>query len=383
MGVMILILMNTLTWIVVFTSLGYVLFVVIIVRGLKKIRTISSTMKPMVSVVIAARNESRSIGECLTSLMEQDYDPGLYEVIVADDQSTDGTQDILARFTSAWNSLKVISIHTVPADVSPKKHALVQAIDSASGDIILQTDADCIVPPTWITGMVSRFGKGIDMVTGMAPYFAGHGMLNSFIRHEYLWNCALSAGSITLGHGTHASGRNLAFRKDVFDSIGGYGDSLKILSGDDTLLLHRIQKVRPGGIVTNTDPSSHVYSRAPGDLMSFFLQRVRHMSTGRYFDPVLIITGAVVYGFHIGLLVSLALSIVSSRAALLFAGGFILKLGVDCVAAFMISRTVTLEVQWSKIIINELLLVIYMSIIPLAALWMPVPWKEKELKKRS
>ena len=152
------------------------------------------------------------------------------EVIVVDDRSNDCTSTVVERFDGLMNNLACITIDRVPSGISPKKNALAHAIQISRGEIIIQTDADCIPPPTWISGMVSGFEYDVGMVTGIAPYYPESGMLNSFVRHEYLWNAALSSASIVLGHGTHASGRNMAFRKDIFDRIGGYGAGKKILS---------------------------------------------------------------------------------------------------------------------------------------------------------
>ena len=360
----------------VFTGVIYTFIVVIILWALCTIRSEVSEKKPFISVIIAARNERNSIGSCLAALMEQDYQPELFEVVIADDRSDDGTSEVLSRFATFWDNLKILRIDKVPEDVSPKKHALSKAIACARGEIILQTDADCLVPRTWITGMVSRFTEGIMMVTGVAPYFPGPGLVNSFVRHEYLWNIALSAGSIALGYGSHASARNLAFRKDVFKRIEGYGEMKKIMSGDDTLLLHRIQKMNKSGVVTMPDKSTHVYSNSPGDFRSFTRQRNRHMSTGKYFNPVLIGTGLIVYGFHILMFSLFILSLVSHHALTLFFYGFILKVAVDSLAAWRTHVTFGLDVQLKKFIINELLLILYMTVIPIVGLFVPVKWKE-------
>ena len=360
-----------------FTGVIYTFFVVVIINALRIIRPEVSEKKPFVSVVIAARNERISIGACLTALIKQDYQPELFEVIIADDRSDDGTSEVLSRFDTFRDNLKILRIDKVPEDVSPKKYALSKAIACAQGEIILQTDADCLVPRTWITGMVSRFTEGITMVTGVAPYLPGQGLLNSFVRHEYLWNIALSAGSIALGYGSHASARNLAFRRDIFEHIEGYGAMKKIMSGDDTLLLHRIQIINKAGVVTMTDRSIHVYSNSPGDFRSFFRQRTRHMSTGKYFDPVLIGTGMIVYGFHILMFLLLILSLVSHHALTLFFFGFIWKAALDSLAAWRTHVTFGLDVQWKRFIINELFLIIYMTVIPIAGLIVPVKWKEK------
>lgn len=369
--------MNYFVTLLFVSGFGYFTIVMILLYGFRRIRCGISEKKPFVSVIIAARNEKNSVSTCLTSLMRQNYKPELFEVIVVDDRSEDGTFEVLSHFKSVWNSLKIIKVDQVPEGVSTKKHALSKAVEIAGGKIILQTDADCVVPENWISGMVSRFEEGIDMVTGAAPYFYGSGFLNSFIRHEYLWNITLSAGSIALGHGTHASARNLGFRQKAFESAGGYGSMKTVISGDDTLLLHRIQKLRKNGVATMPDSSTHVYSRAPVDFRSFVRQRIRHMSTGKYFDPVLIGIGIVVYGYHILTVISLLLAFFSLHALTVCIASFLWKNIVDSIALGRTKAIFGLDVAWKRFIINEFFLLVYMAVLPVCGLFVPVRWKEK------
>jgi len=364
------------TLLLVISGFVYSIFLIIVIYAISKVRSGFSENKPFVSVIISARNENKSIGRCLTALMRQDYKSDLFEVIIADDRSEDGTFEVLLRFKSAWDSLKIIKIDQIPENVSPKKHAISRAIDLASGEIILQTDADCIVPETWISGMVSRFEEGVNMVTGVAPYFSSIGALNSFIRHEYLWNVSLSAGSIALGHGTHASARNLGFRRQAFELAGGYGSMKAVISGDDTLLLHRIQKLTKSGVATMPDRSTHVYTDVPETIKSFFRQRARHMSTGKYFNPILMGIGFIVYGYHILTLASLILSFVSLSFFTIFVCSFLLKNVLDGIACWRTKAVFGLDVEWGRFIINEFLLLVYMAIMPVVGLFFPVKWKE-------
>ncbi|HDY88018.1 MAG TPA: hypothetical protein ENH82_07905 [bacterium] len=186
---------------------------------------------------------------------------------------------------------------------------------------------------------------------------------------------ALSAGSIALGHGSHASARNLAFRRDIFERIEGYGDMIKIISGDDTLLLHRIQRISKRSIVTEWDKSTHVYSNSPENFKSFFRQRIRHMSTGKYFDPMLIGIGFIVYFFHFLIFTLFILSLISTYAFILFIIAFLGKITVDCLVALRTKAIFGLEVQWKRFVINELFLTGYMAVMPILGLITPVKWK--------
>ena len=359
------------------TGIIYGIAVLTVVWALRKVRIGSSSRTVSVSIVIAARNERYTIGNCLAAFADQDYPSSMFEVIIADDRSDDGTSEVINRFQSVLNNFTHIKISEIENGISPKKNALARAIDCAKGDIILQTDADCIPSSKWISGMVSRFEEGIDMVAGIAPYFKETGLLNSFIRHEYLWNASLSAASIAAGHGSHASGRNLAFKRIAFEQLGGYGTMKKVLSGDDTLLLQRFRKSNSASVVTMPGRLSHVYTHAPGTFTDFIRQRIRHMSTGKYFDPFLITLGGFIYGYHILLVFALLFSSVSGLALIIFLSGFFCIFFWDAFTAWRTKAALELDAEWRLFIFNEFLLTLYMAVIPLSGLFIPVTWKEK------
>jgi cellulose synthase/poly-beta-1,6-N-acetylglucosamine synthase-like glycosyltransferase len=94
---------------------------------------------PRVSIVVAARNEERVIERCMQSLVRQRY-PN-YEVIVADDRSTDSTAEIVKK---KFPSVRCIEIPSLPSGYAGKSHALWAAQKEATGEWLLFTDADTI-----------------------------------------------------------------------------------------------------------------------------------------------------------------------------------------------------------------------------------------------
>ena len=82
------------------TGILYGLAILTVISALRKVRVGSFSRTVSVSVVITARNERHSIGNCLAALARQDYQPNMFEVIVADDRSDDGTSEVINRFQS-------------------------------------------------------------------------------------------------------------------------------------------------------------------------------------------------------------------------------------------------------------------------------------------
>lgn len=125
-------------------------------RSLKYLRTVPlyGDNDIRVSVVVAARNEADTIERALHSLLHQDYLN--YDVVVANDRSSDATGAILQRMRKQFPQLQVVEINELPTDWLGKNHALHAAAANAAGDYILFTDADVVMQPTTLSRAVSH-----------------------------------------------------------------------------------------------------------------------------------------------------------------------------------------------------------------------------------
>jgi len=130
---------------------------------------------PGVSVVIPFRNEERNLNNLLKSIDGQNYG-GMIEVILVNDKSTDGGADVIKKFVPSKKNIciEVIDLHpSIDADIdtdkrlTSKQQALDFGVDRSSHRLILFTDADMVLEPTWVESMVnSHLSTGADMVFG-------------------------------------------------------------------------------------------------------------------------------------------------------------------------------------------------------------------------
>jgi len=119
---------------------------------------------PLVSILLPARNEERTIRKCVESLLTQDYPH--FELIVLDDNSTDKTYEILQEIAEKHKKLKVLKGASLPPDWHGKNWACHQLSQRAKGKWLLFTDADTVHRPCSVsTAMASGLKNASDFVT--------------------------------------------------------------------------------------------------------------------------------------------------------------------------------------------------------------------------
>lgn len=261
--------------------------------GLKRAPSRFAKSTPFVSVIVAARNEEQTIGRLLESLVNQDY-PN-YEIIIANDRSTDNTGTIVAGFQSRSDRVSQIRIDRLSDDMPSKKYALRQAILKSRGEILCFTDADCLPGKSWISELVKGFEPRVGLVAGYSPYDPGvtppfppfsfsKRLLYRFIEFEEFKGAIWAAGSIGMRKAWLCTGRNLAYRRAVWDEIGGFKKIRHSMSGDDDLLLQAVRHSTDWEIHYLFSPESRVVTTPPASFAEFVRQRRRHFSAGKYFS---------------------------------------------------------------------------------------------------
>jgi cellulose synthase/poly-beta-1,6-N-acetylglucosamine synthase-like glycosyltransferase len=236
-----------------------------------------------VSVIVAARNEAINLPALLNALVTQSHYQ--IEIIIVSDRSTDETSSVVSFFNDA--RIRFVEIRETPQGVSPKKHALAAGIRVAKGDILFLTDADCRPSPTWVSDTLKCFDARTAVVIGYSPFKKKQNekFIELFQRYECFRTAALSAGAVGRNAPYMATGRNLAYRKEVFESVGGFDAIKHLLSGDDDLLLQRIARKTKMKIKYFVSPTAEVETDAQPTLRQYLNQKARHYSASFHYPP--------------------------------------------------------------------------------------------------
>jgi cellulose synthase/poly-beta-1,6-N-acetylglucosamine synthase-like glycosyltransferase len=286
---------------------------------------------PSFSVIIAARNEERNIAACLKTVFAQDIPPGRYEVIVINDRSEDATPDILRELANSYPNLRIITITKTPPGISPKKHAVSEGIKAALNGIIVFTDADCRVLPRWLSTIGKYFSDGdTALVQGITSYGYIDGMSKTFYglqSIDFLSHGVIAAAAIGADLPINSNANNMAFRKEVFEKVGGYGADSGITLGDDDHLLQRIWKTgkttRTHKIRYMANPHASVETTPTETIPALFEQRRRWGSVTVHYGARQIILLSAVFLFYLTIPITAAAAIFDSSflpicASLLF-----------------------------------------------------------------
>lgn len=190
---------------------------------------------PMVSVLIPMRNEEGNITNCIGSLINQDYEN--YEILVIDDNSTDGTPALLKRMAREHRRLRIFSGAPLPEDWYGKPFALQQLAAKARGEIIMFTDADTVHRPTSISWTVTNmYNSDSDFISGyIGQKFGSLGELITVPLMYFLTGFLIPLfmnRHVEHGFFSSAVGQYIAVKRSVFERIGGFSEIRKKTSED-------------------------------------------------------------------------------------------------------------------------------------------------------
>lgn len=258
--------------------------------------------RPVVSVVIAMRNEEAHIARCLDAVLAQDYPAPLTEIIVVDGRSTDASRRIVDAYRERDHRIRLLDN---PGRLTPA--GLNIAIRAAAGDIIARVDARVVIAPDYLAVGVDRLrATGAANVGGprrsAAPGYRGRAL-------ALAWQSRFGLGGAAARYG---EGRDRAvdtvylgmFPRAALEAVGLFDEEL--VRDQDDELSYRL-RARGGRILLT--PALRSWSSTSPSLRRFVAQHLRygywkvrvwqkhpHMLSWRHFVPPLFVLALVAGG---------------------------------------------------------------------------------------
>ncbi len=318
---------------------------------------------PRITVVVAARNEEKNISALLESLSHQDYPPDLLDIIIVNDNSTDRTPIIVSEFIREHG---VADHFRLIYNLSPgKKNAIRHGVIKAAGELIITTDADCLVGPGWVSAHAAAYGLleesanagaygpsggsahaaaycpnggsthpaagapgNADMIVGEVYQGPPGGVVSLFGMFEFSALQAITEAAVVAGRPVMCNAANMSFRKDIY--LRHFAElRAELPSGDDIFLLHAVR--RAGGRVRYAGSSAAAVETAGAVTAAALLrQRARWASkTFWYSDTATLTLAAATAACNAAVTAAAVASIISPAHLPLLAAMYGLRLVPD------------------------------------------------------
>ena len=201
------------------------------------------------SVIVCTYNRSASLGRTLSSFLQSTPDGLSWELLVIDNDSTDETKQVVESFITA-SKLDVRYIFEGKRGLSEARN---RGLREARGEIIIFTDDDVIVSPTYLPHVKKAFDELDAMCVG------GKVLLEDNLTKPTWWDerCDGAVGKFDRGDSVIVAGRtdhalmgigaNMSFRRSAFEKYGLFRTDLgrngaDLTMGEDAEMFQRLKK---------------------------------------------------------------------------------------------------------------------------------------------
>lgn len=306
--------------IILIISALYLIYIIAFTFGLynlkEKFFTFNNKNNVKASVLIAARNEEKNIGNLLKSLYNQTFSKELFEVIIIDDHSNDGTISVIENFLKEH---KDINLKFFKAEKEGKKHAISQALHLAENELILVTDADCFLKETWIESIVNFYKEeNCKMILAPVLLSPAETFFEKIQLLEHLSLIGSTAGSAAIGFPVMCNGANMAYERLAALEVEKQRKDFNIPSGDDMFLMeYFIKNYGAENIKFLLSKTAIVKTNTCKNISEFFRQRRRWVSKTKSYTSLKILSTAFVVLFFNLSIISLLVSALFSPTLLI------------------------------------------------------------------
>lgn len=217
-----------------------------------------------ITIVVAMHNEALAVPTLLPSLLAATTDCD--QIIIVLDHCTDNTEAILRSFAS--NRVQIIdNIYA-----QGKKNAQRLGVSLAQTDLVVTTDADCVVTPSWLRAIDKyQCANQCDMIIMPVRMASDGSLMGDVMELEFDAIQMATAGCALMDNASMCNGANMAFRREVYL---GHNQNNNYVSGDDMFLLASV-KQNGGKIGYIKSPDALVATTVPHGFRQYMKQRTR------------------------------------------------------------------------------------------------------------
>ncbi len=362
-------------WFWLLMIMPYVVIMLLFVYAWVNMRSIvhsKHVSSPFVSIVLAVRNEEKTLEKLILAISKQKYQG--FELIVVDDFSQDASFSISTRLSQQFSFLKIVkSAH------QGKKKSIRQAIFLAQGELIVCIDADVYYPPTWLASILRCYEtEQYDLLIAPVRMIPQNTLFAKLQALEFASLQASTAGSAYYNKAIMCNGANLAVKKAVY--VAAHANLVDSeASGDDMFLLAAVKKMR--GSVGYLYEKGAIVDIQPSDSFSGFLQqRMRWFSKSKsYTDIDVLVTSFSVFLAQIAIVGFAILSIFNVYYLPIFISLFLFKWFLDSLLLYKAS----LFFDQKQLVLYSFLLSVvypfYVMLVAVCSMFCSIKWKGRKI----
>ncbi|MFQ5649901.1 MAG: glycosyltransferase [bacterium] len=261
----------------------YLLQTVLIYVGTHRLVYPRSQTLPSISILVALRNEERTVAACVNSLLDLDYPPERLEIWLINDRSRDRTAEIIEALKEKSPLIQTLHLKHTISGLSGKANAIAQAMELCTGELILVTDGDCRVPRGWARGHAAYYTDEVGLVGGFTLLDEKHDdtpLLGKIQSLDWAYLLSIGAGAMGFGRPLSVLGNNFSFRRQAYKQLGGYRN-MGFTIIEDFALMKTLLKKTSWKVLYPIDRKMLVYSHPMPDLAQFYQQRKRWSAGGK------------------------------------------------------------------------------------------------------
>lgn len=261
----------------------YLLQTLFIYLGTHRLNYPKTKHLPKISILVALRDEEQTLKPCVESLLQLDYPKESFEILLINDRSSDRTPELIEELQKKSDQIKTLHIKSGIPGLSGKANAIAQGMENCSGELILVTDGDCRVPPSWAKEHAAYYQQNVGMVGGFTLLDEKNDGAALFGKIQSLdWAYLLSVGTGFMGFGIPLSvlGNNFSFRREAYEEVGGYRN-MGFTIIEDFALMKTLVKKTSWKVLYPIDSKMLVYSHPMSTIIKFYRQRKRWSAGGK------------------------------------------------------------------------------------------------------
>ncbi len=328
---------------------------------------------PLISILVAARNEEANIAACLDALISQDYPKDKFEIWIGDDQSEDNTAAIVMEYAIKYPNVHLFSVEACVLHQKGKSNVLAQLAPQAKGEFLFITDADVTLGPLWLKTMLPYFTPQVGVITGVVAT-KGNSLFAKLQNAEWLFYMAHGHSNFERGKPVTAVGGNMAVRASAYWLTGGY-EQISFSVTEDLELFKEIRK--KGFTFHSVFNAESLGFTNPLPSFGALIKQRRRWFTGAMQLPLIFVV-SLVFSWSL-LLILLIVAVFAWKAALLL---FLVKWLMDIGFLIKTYRQLHLKVDagvwlyWPySLVFNTLVLAL--QLMPGAVEWKGRKYEEK------